>query len=118
MYEFEKYQSFLNEINNIKFAEIPELTFLDIAGYPRYENVISNILLFLFNDKIHSFGNLWIKSLLECYRNISGLDMNLDIINVNYADREVSTKDNKRIDLVIETNKYLILIENKIDAAI
>ena len=118
MNEFEKYQSFLNEIKNIKFAEIPELTFLDIAGYPRYENVISNILLFLFNDKIHSFGNLWIKSLLECYKNISGLDMNLDIINVNYADREVSTKDNKRIDLVIETNKYLILIENKIDAPI
>ena len=117
METFDKYKKLLDEIKNIKPIETPDVTFLDIARYPKYENVISNILAFLFDDKIHGFNDLWIRSLLNCYCKVSNINLDIDSIAVNYVDREVSTEDNKRIDLVIETDKYLIIIENKVYAS-
>ena len=117
METFNKYKKLLDEIKNIKPIETPDVTFLDIARYPKFENVISNILAFLFDDKIHGFNDLWIRSLLNCYCKVSNIDLDIDSIAVNCVDREVSTEDNKRIDLVIETDKFLIIIENKIYAS-
>lgn len=117
MQEYDKYIKFLEELKSIKPVESRESTFLDVAGYPNYENVISNILAFLFDVNTHGFGDLWIKSLLECYKKVSKEDVESDNINVDEIVREASTNDNKRIDLLIETDKYLIVIENKIYAS-
>ena len=41
-------------------------TFFEICGFPHYENVISNVLTFFFDDQNpHNLNGLLIKSLLE-----------------------------------------------------
>ena len=51
----------------VEYNEKP-LNYFSVSGYPHYENVVSNILSFFFDpEKEHDFGDLWIKSLFECY---------------------------------------------------
>lgn len=111
-------QTTLNDLM-VKFNELPPIieqnpTFLEITEYPHYENVCSNILRFYFDtSQPHGLKNLLLKSLLQA---IDKGDLAEQIIktergNVN---REVRTDDAKRIDLLIQTDDYVIIIENKI----
>ena len=100
------------------FQKIPKIkrTFMEISGYPHYENVCSNILEFFFDTKNeHNLKDLFIKSLLQA------IDPNQDIhneIEEVKVEREVYTENNKRIDLVLETDELVIGIENKIFASL
>lgn len=96
-----------------------------IAGYPHYENVISNILAFFFNStEEHQLKDLWIKSLYECYciKNSDEEQLKVEDIGyiiTDYVGREVLTEDNKRLDLIVTTAGRLesvFTIENKIFA--
>ena len=50
--EFKKFENLLKEASNIvEKIPIKEKTFMDISGYPYYENVCSNILAFYFKPK-------------------------------------------------------------------
>ena len=43
-------------------------TLMEIAGFPRWENVYSNILAFLLNsEQVHGFGPLFIHSIMAIY---------------------------------------------------
>ncbi|WP_284653289.1 PD-(D/E)XK nuclease family protein [Flavobacterium terrisoli] len=100
-----------------EFKKLPKLsqsnpTYMEIAGYPHYENVCSNILSFYFDtQQPHKLGDLFLKSLLECLN----FDLN-KIAKLTTYDciREYSTDEQKRIDLVIECEDMIIAIENKI----
>lgn len=99
----------------IEFATIPQKeyrrTFMEIAGYPHYENVCSNILAFFLNPQNeHKLTNLVLRSLLEC---IHSLHFDDDFDNITIS-REYPTDNKGRIDLFIETNTMVIAIENKI----
>ena len=54
-----------------EFKRLPKLsqsnpTYMEIAGYPHYENVCSNVLSFFFDTKqSHDLNDLVIKSLLD-----------------------------------------------------
>lgn len=88
-------------------------TFMAISGYPHYENVCSNILAFLFDsDAEHGFSNLWLRALMNCYPNNDNSE-NSDIRSES-IEREFPTSKGGRLDLLIQTNKYVIGIENKI----
>ena len=91
-------------------------TLFDIAGYPHYENVISNILAFFFDaDEEHGFDDLWTRSLIECYEiKLNNQQKISNYRNTEPIGREVMTEDNKRIDLLIPLEKQIIVIENKI----
>ena len=96
-------------------------TLLDIAGFPDWENVYSNILAFLLDTKqSHGFGPLFIRSIVAAYRSCSLYGWPTDIRDPEHVEatdrveREVSTATNKRIDLVIECADFLVCIENKI----
>ena len=90
---------------------------MEIAGFPHWENVYSNILGFLLNTKkAHGFGPLFIRSIVAAYRSycpIGGFDPER-VEATDRVEREVSTATNKRIDLLIECDDFLICIENKI----
>lgn len=88
------------------------MTFMEIAGYPHYENVCSNILKFYFNPKtrLHGLDDLLLKSLLQC---INVKDKGFLAHEEIKVKREVPTSSG-RIDLVIYTNNWVIAIENKI----
>jgi hypothetical protein len=101
----EDIKGFLEEYSLLDIKEVG-LNFFQIAGFPHYENVSSNILsFFLKNDFV-------IKSFLNCIsiNYFPSIDFVEDII------REEETDNNKRIDIVIYSNKYIIGIENKINA--
>ncbi|MDB5287343.1 MAG: hypothetical protein JWR05_2292 [Mucilaginibacter sp.] len=89
-----------------------ERNFLDIAEMPHYENVNSNILQFFFDQNAeHGLSDLFLTSfvqLISIKREISFLDWTVK--------REVTTINNKRIDIEIQSvdEDKVIIIENKI----
>lgn len=97
---------------------------IDIAGYPSWENVNSNLLAFYFDKtEEHGFGTLFLDSLLDL------IPENQMISNENDFNvaREVYTNNGNRIDIVISqkngieisdenaNSDWAIIIENKIN---
>src|SRR5205823_2033066 len=79
----------------------------ELAGYPHYENVVSNLLaFFLLPTGQHQMRNLMLGSLLKC------LDIEAELSSVA-VEREIATTSG-RIDLLITSDTHVILIENKI----
>ena len=112
-YFYQEYSELLQEFNSLpklnKSKSNKSQSIFNIAGYPHYENVASNILAFYFNpNNEHGLGNLLLHSLLSL--------INPEIIYLNNVKvyREVYTKKRGRIDLLITTDDLIIGIENKI----
>jgi hypothetical protein len=121
-----KFENILNE-----FKLIPKLerkrNFLEISGYPHFENVSSNILKFYFHSEAeHNLKDLFLKSLFaliyekvkETEKVTSKIDEKLIIEGDYYACLDVETEKvtskRNRLDLLIETENFIIGIENKI----
>lgn len=105
------YDEFLELLHD--FESLPDTlkskSIFDIAGYPHYESVCSNILAFYLNpNNEHGLGNLLFSSLLNLAH---GNELQQDNVQIN---REVSTNKGGRLDIVIETDNQIIGIENKI----
>lgn len=85
-------------------------TLFEICGFPHYENVVSNVLSFFFDDQNqHNLNGLLLKSLLESAkidRNNIGLQFQ--------AEREVRTQGGGYIDILLHNEVACIVIENKI----
>ncbi len=102
-----------------KFRKLPSKrkrsrTFMEISGYPYFENVCSNILQFYFTpDEEHGFGHLLVDSMGK----LLWPDFPESTAEIEVR-REETTTSNKRIDLVIEGADYVIGIENKINAGV
>ncbi len=103
------------------FRELPgrvehPRTFMEIAGYPHYENVCSNILAFFMDPKeTHGLETLILDALASA-GNIATADEGVGG-NVS-VEREVITDAGNRIDILIESDDRAILIENKIYAGV
>ncbi len=84
-------------------------TIFNIAGYPHYENVCSNILAFYLDpNNEHGMGSLFLSSLMSFVDGCDG-----DYGNEVKVDREVSTAKG-RLDIVVLTAGQIIGIENKL----
>lgn len=95
-------------LDNFTLLNEVDPNFFQIAGFPHYENVSSNILSYYFEK--YPFV---LEIFLSC---ISSFDYNNSIDPVQRVEREEATENKKRIDIVIYTNKHIIGIENKIKA--
>lgn len=92
-------------------------TLLEVAGYPHYENVCSNILAFFFDsEEPHGLQGLAVTSLLRAVGREKELE-NIDLENV-VVEREVRTDSGNRLDILVQTDTHLIGIENKIFAGL
>ncbi len=90
-------------------------TFMEIGGYPHYENVCSNFLAFFFDPEgSHGLGSLFLDALLDSV-SVAGEEKGFGG-NVS-VEREVGTAAGNRIDIFIQSDSYVVLIENKIFAA-
>ena len=123
MYMEHSFDKLIEDFGKVKFVkgDNRELTFFDVAGYPHYENVVSNILQFYLNtdnDKLHNFGNLWLNALLSIYNEKSGAISPVDDCYTLDVKREYSNGSDKRIDLLIDCDSFLVVVENKIYADI
>ena len=108
-----RFKTLLSDFNKINIKNIPtETTFLDISGFPHYENVCSNILKFFFSsDELHGLKDLLVQALLVSLGEVPEHE-----IIVNDVLREQATDVGNRLDVVILTDDYVIGIENKIYA--
>jgi hypothetical protein len=104
-----------------EFGKLPDRierpqTFMEIAGYPHYENVCSNFLAFFFDPAgPHGLGSLFLNALMNSVGitgGEEGLGGNISV------DREVSTAAGNRISILIQSDSHAVLIENKIFAAV
>ena len=109
------YEKVLDDFKRLHIQTVAiEPTFLDISGFPHYENVCSNILQFFFQtNEAHGMGDLFIQAILKTLgENIS------NTIIVKEVFREQLTPSGKRLDIVITTDDYVVGIENKIYAVL
>lgn len=109
---------FLNLL--LAFQALPRIrrarTFMEISGYPHYENVCSNILEFYFNpEEEHGMGNLLLTAFFKMAKERCGVSFTEPLIpqTVNVT-REHPAEDQKRLDLMIDAETFTIGIENKI----
>lgn len=98
----------------LKHAALPRtkqhLSIFDIAGYPHYENVCSNILAFYLDPQEgHGLKDLLLTSLLKA----AGSSTERSILEAA-VHREYVTQRGGRIDLVILSENHVVGIENKI----
>ena len=96
-------------------------TLMDIAGYPNWENVYSNILAFLLDaGEVHGFGTLFIRAILSAYRGRCPGEWRKDapdaegVETTDSVEREVRTGTGKYIDILVECADFHLCIENKI----
>ena len=122
--EFKKFENLLKEASNIvEKIPIKEKTFMDISGYPYYENVCSNILAFYFKPKEeHKLKEIALESLIKVVNN-KNISTNIefdDFYSIDNEDvkREYITSKGNRIDLVIQNDNIVIGIENKLEAEV
>lgn len=108
-------EKLLDGLEKIEKPNISNPTFLEIAGYPHYENVCSNILSFYFDSReLHALEDLLIQSILNCV----DFDFQGKNIDTTSVAREFVTNEGKRIDIVVVCEDVVIAIENKIWAPI
>lgn len=95
--------------------QLPEIkdqtpTLLEVGGFPHYENVISNYLAYYFNPvEQHGLENL----LLNAWATTIGLGKEENQVASGIY-REVNTKKQARIDLLIVTPTRVYCIEHKV----
>nr|WP_288836354.1 PD-(D/E)XK nuclease family protein [uncultured Flavobacterium sp.] len=100
----------------LDFKSVPQhkrmKTFMEIAGYPHYENVCSNILKFYLDPaNEHGLKDLVLNSLLHLVDKDFQFDINFEEIEIY---REHKTINDNRLDLLILTNNFVIGVENKV----
>ncbi len=100
----------------IDFKSIPQhkqsRTFMEICGYPHYENVCSNILQFFLNPtNEHGLKDLMLNSMLQLLEKDFKFETDIETIDIL---REYPTLKGNRLDLIIITENYVVGIENKI----
>ncbi len=111
----ERYKSLISEYTKIPKSGILPPTLLEITGQHYKELVFSNLLSFFLDErKEHGLKDLFFTALLEAYDS----DIVTDAYNVADVRTEERTDKNNRIDLLIETDRHVIGIENKVYAKI
>lgn len=99
----------------LEFQALPETpkarTFMEVSGYPHYENVASNLLAFFFDPKEeHGLGDLLLTSFISLSPEVDMPDCKTGIkVHPQYE-----TIAGGFLDLLIEGESFVLGIENKI----
>ena len=109
----------LKHLNKMPKKTIRKLTYMDIAGINHLENHWSFIYLYFFNPKgSHGLSRLFVDTLQKIILEETGKEpLKMDSFNVS---REEGVRDekgnNKRIDILLQSDEEAIIIENKVNA--
>ncbi|WP_194852328.1 PD-(D/E)XK nuclease family protein [Nonlabens antarcticus] len=120
MKELNQLQDFLDQ-NEIPKSKKRPKTFLGIAKQPHYENVLSNMYAFFFDEnEVHGFKDLFTTSLMQLIEQKTQNKLLFQWNNKNFSQfqnfiprTEVNT-GNGRIDLLLDNGEQAIIIENKV----
>ncbi|MFH4732010.1 PD-(D/E)XK nuclease family protein [Vibrio diabolicus] len=104
-------QRLLDKIKSIPVDEESEPTIFSIGSRGYYENPTTDILAFFCNtNAAHGLDDLVLNALLSCSDQLQSLDSML----IESPQREVVTSTGKRIDLLLESQEWVIVLENKV----
>lgn len=127
-FDYRDFQSFIDGYRVFPESIKKPPTLMEIAGFPHWENVHSNILAFLLNsEEAHGFKQLVIRALMAAYVNYGKscsacIPMKeFDPKTIQFTknvEREAITKSNNRIDIIVECTDFVVCIENKIGAGL
>lgn len=116
--QLEQLKQLIEQIKTLPTPETPELTIFSIGSRGYYENPTSDVLAFFCDsDGAHVLGTLMMEALFEALTTANPESANInfdDYATISEPAREVSTTNNKRIDLLLEGNDWVMVIENKI----
>ncbi len=116
MTRVEGFKELLDEFKKLPDRVERPPTFMEIAGYPHYENVCSNVLAFFMDPgEPHGLGALVLNALVSVG---DSAESDKAIGGSASVEREVSTDAGNRIDILITSDDHAILIENKIHASV
>jgi hypothetical protein len=105
--------SLLDEFKKVPGRISRPQTFMEIGGYPHYENVCSNFLAFFFDPEgPHGLSSLFLDALAGAVGVEEGLGGTVSV------EREVFTESGNRIDILIKSDSHAVLIEKKIFTAV
>lgn len=108
----------IEHIKGLPTPETPEQTIFGIGSRGYYENPTSDVLAFFCDSEgAHGLGNLMMEALFDALTVANPKSANFDFGDfsvITEPGREVTTKSNKRIDLLLEGNDWVMVIENKI----
>lgn len=108
----ESLEKMLAEITSLPHFVETEPTLFSLGGRGYFENPTTDILAFFLDpDAHHQLSDLALSALLEC------LPDNLAQNNTSLCtppEREVSTSAGSRIDLLLESDDWIMVLENKI----
>jgi len=110
--QLSRFQQLLVEFNQRESVDVAEATIFSIGSKGYYENPTTDILAFFCDSNgQHQLGDTALKALLNCLpKEFRALDSSLIIT----PEREVKTQAGKRIDLLLESTDWVMVIENKI----
>lgn len=110
--QLSKFQRLLSEFNALEPITVAEPTIFSIGSKGYYENPTTDILAFFLDDKAsHGLGSLVLEALVNTLPDsVNNLDCTLALP----PEREVQTKKGKRIDLLLDSDQWVMVIENKI----
>ncbi|MEZ8990001.1 PD-(D/E)XK nuclease family protein [Vibrio breoganii] len=110
---FDKYTQLLQQAQDLPCTPRSESSVFSIGSKGYFENPTTDILAFFCDDNAeHGLGSLVLSSLIECLPdNLQGIDHSLS----STPEREVVTQSGKRIDLLLESEQWVVVLENKIN---
>lgn len=107
-----RFKKLLDEFSQLQPVDVAEMSIFSIGSKSYYENPTTEILAFFFDTNAqHQLGDRALKALLHC---LPEKYHELDTALAEIPEREVSTKAGKRIDLLLESNDWVMVLENKI----
>ncbi|EGM69907.1 PD-(D/E)XK nuclease family protein [Shewanella sp. HN-41] len=107
-----RFEQLLAEFNQLEPVVVAEPSIFSIGSKGYYENPTTDILAFFCDcNGRHQLGDTALKALLHCLpEEYHSLDNSL----IETPEREVKTEAGKRIDLLLESNDWVMVLENKI----
>lgn len=110
--QLSRFKQLLAEFDELEPFIVAEPTIFSIGSKGYFENPTTDILAFFCDSNgQHHLGNTALKALLSCLpKEYHSLDSSL----VEKPEREVRTAAGKRIDLLLESSDWALVLENKI----
>lgn len=115
-FNLDQAQQMLTQFKRLSFPVATKTTFLDLVGLGHKESISSKLLAFFLNSTAeHGLGDLCLQSLFE----LAGRPQSSKINTIKLIqEQHCSNQDadgTGRIDLLIETDDFVVAIENKIN---
>ncbi|USE35007.1 PD-(D/E)XK nuclease family protein [Endozoicomonas sp. SCSIO W0465] len=110
--EIEELQNLLKMVKEIPFAAPPEANLFTVGARGHFENPTSDLLAFFLNPAgAHQLGELALAALAECIPEEQQVS---DFFLKGEPLREIPTDKGNRIDILLESQNWVMVIENKI----